>query len=91
LFNHILKNNPKAKTPNLQLWAKHIDLSLRVDGRTADDLKAVIAWCQKDTFWMNNILSTQTLRKQFDKLWMKMTNEKKQNQGRITLDGQIGL
>jgi len=72
LFNLILKNNPKAKEPNYQTWAKHIDLAIRVDGRTPEELERVIRWCQADDFWYSNILSTQKLRKQFDQLWVKM-------------------
>jgi len=72
LFEFILKINPKAKKPNFQTWAKHIDLAIRVDGRTPEELEQVIRWCQADDFWYSNILSTQKLRKQFDQLWVKM-------------------
>jgi len=75
LYSLILKNNPKAKKPNLQSWSKHIDLALRVDNRSAADLEKVIRWCQQDDFWASNILSTQKLRKQFDQLWTKMGRE----------------
>jgi len=72
LFNLILKNNPKAKTPNFNSWAKHIDFAIRIDGRTPEELEQVIRWCQKDSFWQSNILSAEKLRKQFDQLWIKM-------------------
>ncbi len=71
LFSHILKNNPKAKKPNIQSWAKTIDLMIRADNRTPEDIRAVIAWSQKDSFWGSNILSASKLRKQFDQLWVK--------------------
>jgi hypothetical protein len=83
LFKHILKNNPAAKKPNIQSWSKHIDLMLRIDHRNLDEIKSVIEWCQKDTFWLGNILSTQTLRNKFDQLILRMKNNglkpKKQN------------
>jgi len=44
---------------------------LRIDGRKANDIKAVIEWCQKDDFWYKNILSCSKLRKQFDQLFFK--------------------
>src|SRR5437016_5479477 len=34
LFERIQANNPQAKEPNWQGWAKDMDLILRVDGRT---------------------------------------------------------
>ncbi|MCW7076398.1 MAG: hypothetical protein OCU18_03790 [Candidatus Syntrophoarchaeum sp.] len=74
LFSLIQKNNPKAKKPDLQGWCRHIDLAIRVDGRTPEELEEVIRWCQADAFWSANILSTAGLRKQFDRLWMKMKN-----------------
>lgn len=75
LFSLMLENNPSSKKPNLQTWAKHIDLAHRVDGRSYDDLEKIIKWCQKDSFWATNILSTQKLRKQFDQLSIKMHRE----------------
>lgn len=72
LFALIQKNHPKAKAPNLQKWARHIDLSIRCDGRTLDELERVIRWCQADSFWSSNILSTDKLRAKFDQLWLKM-------------------
>jgi hypothetical protein len=78
LFSKIQENNPKAKNANLQVWAKQIDLMLRVDNRTPDDIQAVIDWCQDDDFWKINILSTDKLRKQFDKLYLKMTQKPKE-------------
>jgi hypothetical protein len=73
LFEKIIKNNPQAKKPNIQVWAKQIDLMLRVDNRKPEDILSVIDWCQEDDFWKLNILSTQKLRQQFDRLWLQMT------------------
>ena len=72
LFSLILRNNPKAKKPNMQAWAKHISLAIERDKRTPEELGKVIRWCQDDSFWQSNILSTQKLRKKFDQLWLKM-------------------
>ena len=83
LLNFILKRNPNHKKPNIQSWAKHIDLMLRIDKRSVEDIKAVIKWCQNDTpdkqqdkkwkGWANNILSTKTLRNKFDKIYLQMS------------------
>ena len=72
LFEKILSRNPKYKKADLQTWAKNIDLMRRVDGRTPEDIRAVILWCQSDPFWQSNILSTGKLREKFDQLQMKM-------------------
>ncbi|HLA04549.1 MAG TPA: hypothetical protein VJZ16_01070 [Syntrophales bacterium] len=72
LLEKILIRNPNHKKPNLQTWAKDIDLMIRLDKRTPEDIRRIIEWCQADTFWQSNILSTAKLRKQFDQLWLKM-------------------
>lgn len=77
LLEKILSRNPGHKKPNLQTWAKDIDLMIRLDKRTAEDIRRVIEWCQTDSFWQSNILSTAKLRKQFDQLWLKMGEVKK--------------
>lgn len=72
LFNLILGNNQKAKQPNLQTWAKGFDLIVRVDKQSVEDVRKVMTWSQKDSFWQGNILSPMALRKQFDKLVVQM-------------------
>jgi len=74
LFDQIRLNNPQAKKPNLQTWASQIDLMLRVDNRTADEIRSVIEWCQRDDFWKCNILSVKKLREKYDQLFVKMRN-----------------
>jgi phage replication O-like protein O len=73
LFSLILQNNPKSKKPNIQSWAKHVDLAHRRDNRSLEDLEKVIRWSQQDSFWLQNILSTGKLREKYDQLFLKMT------------------
>ena len=91
LYNFILKRNGNFKKPNIQIWAKHIDLMIRIDKRNPETIKKVIEWCQRDTpdkqpegtwkGWANNILSTAKLREKFDKLAFKMQEQlKKQDE-----------
>ncbi len=75
LFTLIRERNPAHKPPNLQSWAKSIDLMIRRDDRKSQDIECVIRWSQQDAFWQNNILSTSKLRRQFDQLFMKMQQE----------------
>ena len=72
LLEKIILRNLNFKKPNLQIWAKDVDLMIRIDSRTPEDIRRVIEWCQSDPFWQNNILSTAKLRKQFDQLRLKM-------------------
>ncbi len=75
LFEKIRKNNPNTKEPNFQLWARNIDLMIRIDKRKPVEIKKVIQWCQADSFWYKNILSTEKLRKQYDQLVMNMESK----------------
>jgi len=68
LFNQIRRNNPDHKKPNFQTWARHVNLMVRKDKRDVKSIIALIKWCQRDSFWCANILSTDKLRIQFDKL-----------------------
>lgn len=77
LYELIKKNNPKFKEPNLDNWCGHVDKMIRLDKRSVDDIEVVIRWCQEDNFWHKNILSTDKLRKQFDKLYIGMPKSKK--------------
>jgi hypothetical protein len=74
LLNLILEKNQNHKKPDIQSWARHVDLMLRVDKRQVEQIETVIDWCQADSFWQNNILSTKKLREKFDQLFLKMNN-----------------
>lgn len=76
LFSLIKKRDPKHRAPNIQSWAKHVDGLIRIDGRPPIEIEKVIQWCQADSFWQSNILSTAKLRKQFSSLWQKMEASK---------------
>lgn len=77
LFYWMLQNNPKAKEPNPQKWADMIRLTIERDKRTPEDIKTLIDWSQNHSFWKTNILSPDKLRKQFDRLWIQMVEERK--------------
>lgn len=72
----IKASNENYKEPNLQTWAGHIDKMIRLDKRSIDNIKSVIDWCQQDSFWSTNILSTKKLREKYDQLFMKMNQKK---------------
>lgn len=89
LFDLLKGNNPKIKEPNLQEWAKHIDLMIRIDKREPTDIEKVIKFAQRDDFWWNNIKSTSKLRKQFDTLYPKAMDIKPKSRS-VGLGGENG-
>jgi hypothetical protein len=75
LFEAIKKTKPDLKKPNLDKWAQQIDLMLRVDNRSYDNIKKVIEWLPTDDFWKDKLLSAEKLRSKFDMLELKMRSK----------------
>ena len=75
LLDLILNKKDNFKKPDIQKWSLHIDRILHIDKRTPEEIEKVIRWCQYDDFWCVNILSTEKLRKQIDKLEIRMNNK----------------
>ena len=65
-----LSNGNRERT--VKSWAKDIDLMIRLDKRSPENIEQVIIFAQQDSFWFKNILSGSKLRKQFDRLGMNM-------------------
>lgn len=72
LFSRMRENNPGCKEPNWQTWCKSVDCILRIDKRDKKQVISVIDFCQKDSFWKQNILSTKKFREKYDQLVVKM-------------------
>ncbi|PKN63250.1 MAG: hypothetical protein CVU57_20305 [Deltaproteobacteria bacterium HGW-Deltaproteobacteria-15] len=87
LFSCILKNDPKFKKPNLQKWAQKMDALLRIDDRTPEEIRAVIHWCQSNSFWRPHVQSTEALREKFSKLLLLMNGNGEKPRGND--DGKI--
>ena len=69
LLEKIMSINPNVKQPDLQKWSDHVRLMMEQDKRTLDDIRAVVKWMYSvDTFWRTQILSTKSLRDNFDKM-----------------------
>jgi len=75
LRSEILKNKPDFRVTQAQerSWARTADLTIRLDGRTYEQLAKLVAWTQRDEFWRSNVLSMETLRRKFDQLQMKQS------------------
>jgi uncharacterized protein YdaU (DUF1376 family) len=76
LRDRIQENNPQAKvtTSQLEHWGDDARLMLNSDHRDLSEVRAVIDWCQHDSFWRTNILSMAKLREKYDQLTLKMRN-----------------
>lgn len=77
LFKKMRENNPEAKEPNFQTWAKDFDLILRIDKRKFEKIQYLIGFAQWHSFWKTAILSPSSLRKNYDTLTVKMMEEMK--------------
>ena len=76
LVEHVIDRPVKKKTQNqLDTAALAIDRLHRIDGRSYELIEGIMRWALQDSFWRNNIQSTDTLRKQFDKLYAKAKRE----------------
>jgi len=75
----ILKNNPTAKVPvDLNKWSAEIEKMIRIHKRDPADIKKVIEFSQRSSFWKSNILSTSKLRDKYDQLFLQAQEPKKQ-------------
>lgn len=76
LYSRIAEWNAHVKQPNFHKWADAIRLMNEKDGVSYEAVKRCIDWVQTDDFWIANILSAQTLRKQYAKLYAKAAKTK---------------
>nr|DAF04313.1 MAG TPA: helix-turn-helix domain protein [Caudoviricetes sp.] len=75
--------NKKRTQAQLQKDIETIEKIHRLDGYSYAEINAVMKWSQEDDFWSQNILSTAKLRKQFDKLVLRMRTEQKKKRDNI--------
>lgn len=89
MFDGIQAIQPNARPPNLDRWANEMRL-LRSDGqdRTAEAIRATLAWVRQDQFWKSNVLSPAKLREKWDQLQLKRSS---QNESRTTSNKPDGL
>lgn len=70
LLTAIRTHTPGLKG-NVERWAKDIDLALRIDGRTPEEIRSVVDYAHRNpdgAFWASNLLSGQKLRKHCERL-----------------------
>jgi len=77
LIDLMQENDPnsaiiKRLTPKRQdEWINQCRLLREADGRSSEEIEAIIRFSQTDDFWKSNILSMPKLRKQFPQLFLK--------------------
>lgn len=70
----------KNLNATLKRWANDIRLLIEKDGRTVNQVRSVIEFCQSPgCFWISNILSGKKLREKFPVLISQMKNINKNN------------
>jgi hypothetical protein len=73
LRQRIHENNSRARITEKQVvdWGRQVDLMIRVDHRTVEEITFLVEWSQRDPFWKTVVLSMKKLREKFDQLTMK--------------------
>jgi hypothetical protein len=70
LASKIEANGSRRPVVNAK-WRDAARLLIDKDGRTEEQVRAAIDWCQQDEFWRANILSMPKLREKYDQLRMQ--------------------
>lgn len=73
LADRILENHPdnslsRDRGRRVISWREEIERLIRIDKRAPAEVRAMIEWCQADSFWRANILSAKKLREKWDML-----------------------
>jgi hypothetical protein len=73
LRQRIHANNSRARITERQVdaWGRQVDLMIRVDHRTVEEITFLVEWSQRDPFWKTVVLSMKKLREKFDQLTIK--------------------
>lgn len=96
LFSLIKENNPKARKPNFEAWAKAMKKIItksasRPNPYTEAEVEQVIRWAMKHQFWKTNILSADKLEKQIDTLFAQMNNPQSKAEQQRQIDENKAL
>lgn len=78
--------NPTCKVPDITSWSNTVRLMRQIDNRSHQDICALYDWASKHHFWQTNILSPESLRKQWDKLTMQRNAGGEQRTAKPDLD-----
>ena len=72
LIEKMLENDPNAKVPDTEKkredWAHDFRLLIEKDNRQIQEVREILVWSQRDSFWKSNIHSAGKFREKFPKL-----------------------
>lgn len=74
-FLIISSRNKEIKEPDLQKWARSVDLMIRQDGRKDMEIYQKMVAVQNDEFWQNNCLSVDKLRQRWNEGKLERINK----------------
>jgi DNA replication protein DnaD len=77
-----LNKSPKDEK-TLQSWSTDFEKMVRLDGLDIIEIRDVLVFSQKDSFWQSNILSASKFRKQYLTLLSKMKGSDKKPQSSL--------
>jgi len=72
MYQSLLNQDSRFKKPNFEQWADTIRKIREIDGRDYDTIAKVWTFARNDSFWQSNMLSAQSLRTQFQKIYFKV-------------------
>jgi hypothetical protein len=75
LADRLIENG--CKQPAItKTWRDAARLLMDKDGRTEDQIRRAIDWCQNDSFWKSNVMSMPKLREKYDTLRLRAEEER---------------
>ena len=81
---NFLAGSPGVEESAIQRWAFDIDRMIRLDKRSAEEIRAVIEFAQSNRFWKSNILSAKKLREKYTTLLLQSKpNRLKPSNGKV--------
>ncbi|MEU6858847.1 hypothetical protein AB0B28_08240 [Glycomyces sp. NPDC046736] len=78
LADWVEKNGSKRPTVTKK-WRDAARLMLDRDGRTEEQVRTAIDWCQQDEFWKPNVMSMPKLREKYDQLRLAAQRQQPSN------------
>ncbi|RUR48824.1 hypothetical protein [Vreelandella populi] len=72
-------------------WANDMRLLRERDGRSVEQIRYLIGWTAKHSFWSDKVMSPSKLREKWDQLVKQAKNEHEQKKSRLTPGRHTGL
>ena len=79
LYQKVVENKPNRVIGKnwREKWAEEFDKLNRINGRSWEEIREVVEWCQsKECWWWDKIYSGEKIRKKIDDLECQMNREK---------------